>query len=378
MEFFNKKQDVIDLEITSYGKQLLSRGIFKPVYYTFSDDDVLYDAKWVSGTLSQEQQSQVEERIQEKTPRAKTQSRKAGVEKAIYGMDFDNFAQTKGNLDALMDLFEVENPGDAWALLQKTKISPNYAESEKLLENFLGKKSYFNSYNPAWNFLLYNGVMTNSTPFYTKKNITLAIPQINCTLKDIVYKMDYLVDAYTLIPTVTNVFDGLNRVEDATGMNEPNPIEEDMEMPPDSLNEYFEEIQLEDGQFFIHKDFLLFSLEETNVEFTQENFMVEIYEVTTTSESGKGEEELKKMFFEYTDPSTGYLPSNAVGSVFKIEIDEEIDSTVACYSIGKDKTLKSQNTYTTNVFDCNPMSRGNEANENPYENLPDADSGEVC
>mgnify|MGYP003142231761 CR=1 FL=1 len=42
MEFFNKKQDVLDLQLTGYGKQLLSRGLFKPFYYTFSDDGVLY------------------------------------------------------------------------------------------------------------------------------------------------------------------------------------------------------------------------------------------------------------------------------------------------------------------------------------------------
>ena len=51
VEFFNKKQDVIDLQLTSYGKQLLSRGLFKPVYYAFSDDGVLYDKRWMSGSV---------------------------------------------------------------------------------------------------------------------------------------------------------------------------------------------------------------------------------------------------------------------------------------------------------------------------------------
>ena len=47
MEFFNKKQDVIKVELTGYGKNLLSKGVFKPVYYAYSDDGVLYDAAWV-------------------------------------------------------------------------------------------------------------------------------------------------------------------------------------------------------------------------------------------------------------------------------------------------------------------------------------------
>lgn len=378
MQFFDKKQDVIDVQLTSYGKQLLSRGIFKPVYYAFSDDNVIYDAKWVSGTLSQEQQSQVEERIQEKTPRIKTQNRKMGVEKGVFGVNWNDTSKWVGYLDNLMDLFEVDDVSDAWSLLTKVNINPHFAESEKLLENLLGKKSYFNSYNPAWNLLLYNGVITNSSAFYVKNNITLAIPQINCTLTDTVYKMDFGQDAYEVVSQVKNIAKGLNRVETVVGDTEINPVEEGLETDPEALDEYFEEIQMEDGQFFIQKDFLFFSLEEANVDFTNDNFMIEVYEVTTTSNSNNGEEELKKMFFDPKEPKTGTPVGNSVESVFKIEIDEEIDATVACYSIGKDKTLKTQNMYITDVFDCEPFSRDEQSNENPYENLPDADVGDVC
>ena len=41
--YFNKKEEVINLELTQYGKYLLSKGKLKPVYYSFYDDDVLYD-----------------------------------------------------------------------------------------------------------------------------------------------------------------------------------------------------------------------------------------------------------------------------------------------------------------------------------------------
>ena len=86
VEFFNKKQDVIDLQLTSYGKQLLSRGLFKPVYYAFSDDGVLYDNRWISGSVEEEQQSAVEQRIQEETPRLKTQYTKVGAERGIFNL----------------------------------------------------------------------------------------------------------------------------------------------------------------------------------------------------------------------------------------------------------------------------------------------------
>ena len=45
MEFFDKKQDVVDIQLTQFGKNLLARGAFKPVYYRFFDDDVLYNAE---------------------------------------------------------------------------------------------------------------------------------------------------------------------------------------------------------------------------------------------------------------------------------------------------------------------------------------------
>ena len=41
--YFNKKEEVIAIELTQYGKYLLSKGKLKPEFYSFYDDDVLYD-----------------------------------------------------------------------------------------------------------------------------------------------------------------------------------------------------------------------------------------------------------------------------------------------------------------------------------------------
>jgi len=69
MSFFNKKEEVIDIELTPYGKYLLSKGTFSPVYYEFYDDDIIYDSKYGD---YEEIQGQIEERIKA-TPRPKTQ-----------------------------------------------------------------------------------------------------------------------------------------------------------------------------------------------------------------------------------------------------------------------------------------------------------------
>ena len=55
--FFNKKEEVIQIELTQYGKYLLSKGRFKPVLYSFFDDEVLYDVTY--GGLSEEQNDAV-------------------------------------------------------------------------------------------------------------------------------------------------------------------------------------------------------------------------------------------------------------------------------------------------------------------------------
>tara|TARA_Y100000310_G_scaffold345536_1_gene466196 strand:+ start:3036 stop:4871 length:1836 start_codon:yes stop_codon:yes gene_type:complete len=45
-KFINKKEQVYDLKLTSYGHHLLSIGEFKPIYYAFFDDNVIYDKSY--------------------------------------------------------------------------------------------------------------------------------------------------------------------------------------------------------------------------------------------------------------------------------------------------------------------------------------------
>lgn len=54
MTFFNKKEEVINLELTPYGRQLLAKGNFNVKYYEFHDDDVVYDSEYIGFTEEQE------------------------------------------------------------------------------------------------------------------------------------------------------------------------------------------------------------------------------------------------------------------------------------------------------------------------------------
>jgi len=66
MTFFNKKTEVMQIEMTPYGRYLYSIGKFKPHSYEFVDDDVVYK---VSG--STEAQEAAHTRITSETPKLK-------------------------------------------------------------------------------------------------------------------------------------------------------------------------------------------------------------------------------------------------------------------------------------------------------------------
>ena len=61
----DKKERVIDFKLTNYGNYLLSIGNFKPTYYTFLDDNVVYDSEYFGRTG--EAQNDIHKRIKQET-----------------------------------------------------------------------------------------------------------------------------------------------------------------------------------------------------------------------------------------------------------------------------------------------------------------------
>ena len=77
MEFFDSKQEVIEIKLTQFGKNSLARGVFQPVYYQFFDDGILYNMQNASST---ETQNESETRILKETPYLKGQYLCSSVE----------------------------------------------------------------------------------------------------------------------------------------------------------------------------------------------------------------------------------------------------------------------------------------------------------
>ena len=63
-KFLNKKEQVIDFQLTPYGKHRLSVGQLKPAFYSFFDTGVTYDSEYAN---FKEKQNNIHERIKTET-----------------------------------------------------------------------------------------------------------------------------------------------------------------------------------------------------------------------------------------------------------------------------------------------------------------------
>ncbi len=377
MEFFDKKQDVINLKLTRYGRQLLSVGEFEPVYYAFSDDGIIYDTRWVSGSVRAEEQWLVEKRIQEETPRIETLNSKVGAERTIFNTaDISSYALEKN----IIDLFNLgTDPQDLEELEEyktgRLKLDPDFADNEKLLINLLGQKRYFNNKAPAWNVLFYNGEISASARTYQHNGIAAPIPQISSSLKDTIYRVPPDMDIYEVEPTLAAKMEiPLGESPDPVGFLDPNFVGQDgsdIFQYEEALAEVVWSATMPTGSIVIEKDYLLVSFEEANVDFEEENFLLEVYEVTETDDI----QGLKKMTFNGEDDAG--LTADAIADMFDIQFDGEIDRSLACFHINKSPDLKTKNIYTTDVFDCGGETLPGEASSGLYD-LDPVETEDIC
>jgi len=109
-KFINKKEEVIQMQLTAYGKHKFSKGEFKPSFYSFYDDDIIYDAVYSSPSgaadhgsqgFNEEQNNVVtrvknSQRIELLTHFTSSMGGSSEATTNITNTDFDNV--TEGNL----------------------------------------------------------------------------------------------------------------------------------------------------------------------------------------------------------------------------------------------------------------------------------------
>jgi len=163
--FFNKKEEVIDLQLTPFGESLMSIGQLKPVYYAFFDDDVLYDASGSAGIA--EAQNDAEPRIQENTLNIKSQAVYSGIESNLSPLIRDirgHELEIDLTGDEIPDLFV--SSADWRSPFSYDPIPPNIDQNFTFVEP-LGTMELGSQNAPAWNVRVLNGELTGAINYLT-------------------------------------------------------------------------------------------------------------------------------------------------------------------------------------------------------------------
>ena len=304
MTFFNKKEDVLKIELTPYGRKKLGEGKFKPFYYTFLDDDVLYDA---SKAGFSENGVHAKDRILKETIYMKPQTNYKGVESSI---------NTKSSL--------AMNLND-------DKVIPE--KSEKL-QYQLGTNNYNTNMSPeiSTTFLL-GEISGNVATQYTGSNIApIDIPQINCDL-------EYILSVGERSAPKTNQFGKL----------------------PD---DYFSTNFKNDGTYvYIDRGEILILLAEDGGFPEKENFSIEIFQIEENNNmiplkfNKQKPNIIDGIFYENDELGMSLvdgedITQDKVEYHMEIKVDDEIPTDKICLGTN---SLKQQNIYVDIEVDCEDL-----------------------
>ena len=249
-KFLDKKERVMDLELTSYGKHLLSTGKFKPVYYAFYDDNVLYDGAYANIT---ESQNNIHTRIKQDTPY---------IESLILFDDIDNRLQTIPRVDETgLGIISIDTvPMES----EKPRVD-NFRYDAAIGDALLSGEQP--NLVPSWKVVSLQNNITSSARIETGTSLIKApIPQINISAS---YKKE-IVD-----------FEDTNLI------------------PSSVLETQIQSSVFSDGKIIqLVMDDPVMYLEEVNTELLNDNFDIEVFEIQEGVKSGVKEQSLTRKYFE--------------------------------------------------------------------------------
>jgi len=314
MTFFDPKEDVIDIELTQFGKSAMSNGRWKPVYYSFYDDDIIYDPEYGGIT---EGQNSAQDRIVE-AARTRTQSAFGGIETEIK-KQYERIPKS-GNE------FERIN-------LQPT-VERDYA-----LSTPMGRSDIGNEYFPAWQVSFLNGELSSSVIVSTSSLGT--IPIIELVADDITF-VTQIKDKDDEDAAALDLANNLNQIGESSPIVEPSTLV--------LANQVYD-----DGTYVsIDEDYLLLELVEDNTPFEPENMDIEVF-LHSPETGSKGEPVLIPLKFnkrkemivndiliDDDDPERNQqteLTSEYVEYFFNVWVDDEIDILTLCKAVSLRKEL---------------------------------------
>jgi len=288
-KFLNKKEQVIDFKLTNYGNYLLSIGNFKPTYYTFLDDNVVYDSAYFGRTG--ETQNQIQKRIKEETQY---------IESLVL------FEEVGSNElpNTEMNFF----PSDVTPIQKTTRID-EFRLNSIIGDSFVGEDK---QKVPSWKIVSLRSDIISSTEVDTINNTR--IPQINITAKyhkKIVDRQEYV-----------------NRTFNTS-------TDRDLQVVSRAF--------ADDKVIYLDLAEPLIYVEEVNTEVLNQNFDIEVFQVQDGTASTS--EKLIKKYFQNKkeqivdglmvaanpiNSTIEDLTDDAIEKLFSVYVDGEIDSETAC------------------------------------------------
>ena len=345
MKFINKKEQVIDLEITPYGKSLFSMGRFKPVYYAFFDEDVLYDSEY--GGFSEHQNS-ASVRIRDAF-QLETQAFFYGVEKQVKeATAFHRLTEEEKAEARASGMEPMDSTGTPY--VQDDDVTIGTISDQEFEGIPIGNSAMNTSYAPAWNINVIESKISSSAE--TLSELDLPIPQINMTSS-----MFHFVLADE--PT------GGNFYEFDEDLSELNPLK----------NKFLNVIE----------EAIILEIDEDNTTYEWENFDIEVLEVENVLyDSGLTKQFLRPLYFkkivnqvqngillDYDEiPVTSSPINRGYAEYFlSIDVDSQIDPKLLCEKAKN----KGDGLYGQRTLACDEKEKQQEVN---IDRLYEPDEGE--
>jgi hypothetical protein len=310
-QFFDDKEEVIDIELTEWGKYLYSIGKFKPVYYSFSDDEILYDASY--GGATTEEQKEIVDRIMDNTPYLKTHTR---LEEAkTYLDEYDSATEYNSNvfMDPLDSMTEIDTKIENKVQLlmaKNARYSQKTKELQHLVRNRIGTVRNSTDRYPAFDLTMLRSVISSSSNSFATDFGYLKIPQIDVELRNVI----------SVVLSGSTFASKLGETQTNRNLS--------------SYSNFVRETPLfEDGsKLVLESNFIALDLFQEGVEYKNKNFTVEVFEYAQES----GSYSLKKLQmlrpFDNVDENGFLLPSSTVDRVVALQDQLLVGATGDLYN----------------------------------------------
>jgi hypothetical protein len=250
MSLFDSKQEVINIELTSYGKKKLAAGKLRPSFYAFFDDDVIYDGSYAA--LTESSNGEADDRVRKETPYLKTTYSIVGADTKL----------NKGNGD--QELFD----------------NIRLYENSNLLKYGLGTSKIGEVTGSQISVSFLDGTLTN----------------VHTTASAFVFGNDLNPKTAYDKPQTKLVTQNLDLSPEIRSLPDPS-----MTIPPELIDPARIEPAvvspvLQDNKYvFLEVDELLLAVDELNSVEAYDNFEISVYKIETNENN---EEEYKKLNFK--------------------------------------------------------------------------------